>query len=271
MDFNHNLTLPAIILAGLLLLTGCASSATNQQTNTESTYQQHVWQDDYAPPEHDPYENWNRKVFAFNDTLDAWILKPTAQGYRKITPQFMRTGIHNFFRNLGEISNLANNLLQLKPKAASKDFGRLLTNTTLGLGGLFEVATPAFGWQRSQEDFGQTLNTWGVPKGPYLVWPVLGGLNLSHVAGLPVDYMARPQRYVIDDSTLAWSLNTLQIIQFRAGFLDAEQLIQGDRYAFIRDAYLQRRTFLIHDGQLEEDPFLDEDFDFDESAFEDDW
>lgn len=226
---------------------------------------------DQPPSELDPYENWNRKVFVFNDGIDAWVLKPVAKSYRFITPKFVRKGVSNFFGNLGEVSNFANNLLQFKPLAAGKDLTRLTLNTSVGVAGLFEVATPLFGLQRSHEDFGQTLNTWGLPEGPYLVWPFLGGQTLSQTVSLPVDYYyLNPVPYIIDNKEVRWGLSALQVIQLREGVLDAEQLIQGDRYSFIRDAYLQRRTFLVNDGRLESDPFLeDDDFDFDDDDFAD--
>jgi len=133
------------------------------------------------------------------------------------------------------------------------------------------VATPLLSLQRSQEDFGQTLNAWGLPEGPYLVWPFLGGQTLSHTVSLPVDYYyLNPVPYVVKSKEVRWSLSALQVVQLREGVLDAEQLIKGDRYSFIRDAYLQRRDFLVKDGRLESDPFLeDDDFYFDEADFAD--
>lgn len=219
----------------------------------------------------DPYEEWNRKVFSFNEFVDTWALKPVAKSYRFITPKFVRTGVTNFFSNLGEVSNFANNLLQFKPLAAGKDLTRFTVNSTLGVAGLFEVSTPLFNLQPSHEDFGQTLNTWGLPEGPYLVWPFLGGQTLSHSVSLPVDYYyLNPVRYMIDSKEVSWGLTGLQVVQLRERLLEAEQLIQGDRYSFIRDAYLQQRTFLVNDGRLESDPFLeDDDFEFDDADFAD--
>lgn len=214
----------------------------------------------------DPYEHWNRKVFVFNETLDAWVLKPVATGYRAVTPGFLRTGVRSFFSNLGEISNFANNLLQAKPAAAGKDVLRFSLNSTLGVLGLFDLATP-LGLQKSEEDFGQTLNVWGVPQGPYLVLPFLGGQNLSHSLSLPVDYYLNPT-YHIKNSVVSYSFNGLFLVQRRVDLLEVEKLIQGDRYSFIRDTYLQRRSFLLNDGKSVDDPFLDdEDFDFDDEDF----
>ncbi len=243
---------------GLLVvvsLMGCSTSAPKEQPKYND----------------DPYESLNRKVFSFNEKVDAWALKPLAKGYRFITPKFVRQGVQNFFSNLGETSNVANNLLQFKPLDAGKDLTRFTLNSTVGVLGLFEVATPLLSLQRSQEDFGQTLNTWGLPEGPYLVWPFLGGQTLSHTVSLPVDYYyLNPVPYVVKSKEVRWGLSALQVIQLREGVLDAEQLIKGDRYSFIRDAYLQRRDFLVKDGRLESDPFLeDDDFYFDEADFAD--
>lgn len=121
-----------------------------------------------AATEEDPWEAVNRPIFRFNDVLDTYALKPLAQGYQFVTPQFLEDGIHNVFRNLGDVTNLANNVLQLKPRAAGVDTARLIVNTTFGLGGFFDVGTK-MGLQRNDEDFGQTLGYWGVPSGPYVV------------------------------------------------------------------------------------------------------
>lgn len=243
-----------LVLLVLLSLTGCSTGSQKSPSVA-----------------HDPYESWNRKVFSFNEKIDTWALKPVAQGYRFITPQFLRTGVSNFFSNLGEVSNFANNLLQFKPLEAGKDLTRFALNTTVGVVGLFEVATPLLDLQRSHEDLGQTLNVWGLPEGSYFVWPFLGGQTLSHTLSLPVDYYyLSPVPYVVDDKKVRWGLSALQVVQLREGLLDKEALLKGDRYSFIRDAYLQRRTFLVNDGRLESDPFLeDDDFDFDDADFAD--
>lgn len=248
------------LLLLLFLTTSVCVSA-----NTDALPEDPFGSDDTSLP-HDPYEHWNRKVFAFNETLDAWILKPVATGYRAVTPKFVRTGVRNFFSNLSEISNFTNNLLQAKPAAAGKDVVRFTLNSTVGVLGVFDLATP-LGLQKSEEDFGQTLNVWGVPEGPYLVLPFLGGQNLSHSLSMPVDYYLNPMIH-IDDPVVYYSLGSLFVVQRRTDLLEAEKLIRGDRYSFIRDAYLQRRAFLINDGRMDRDPFLDdEDFEFDDDDF----
>lgn len=219
----------------------------------------------------DPYENYNRKVFAFNEQLDKWLLKPVAQGYRFITPKFFRQGVNNFFSNIKEVPNFANNLLQGKPQQAGKDLARFGINSTLGIFGLVDVATPITGWQASDEDFGQTLNTWGVPEGPYIVWPLLGGQHLSHTASLPADiWLFEPIPYVVEDTNTRLGISGLYITSLREGVLDAESIIHGDRYTFIRDAYLQNRQFLLNDGRIDNDPFLNDD-DFSDEDFDDLW
>jgi len=140
-----------------------------------------------AATEEDPWEAVNRPIFRFNDTLDTYALKPLAKGYQAVTPQFLEDGIHNIFRNLGDVTNLANNLLQFKPHAAGVDTARLIVNTTFGLGGFFDVGTK-MGLTRSDEDFGQTLGFYGVPEGPYIMLPVLGPSNLRDTTGVVVDY-----------------------------------------------------------------------------------
>lgn len=238
---------PGLLLAGLLLV-GLALPVPAD--------------DEPAGYARDPYENWNRKVFSFNETVDAWVLKPVAKGYRAITPNVVQTGVGNFFANLGEVSNFANNLLQGKPLDAGKDVLRFGLNTTVGIGGLFDPAT-SLGLRRSEEDFGQTLSAWGLPEGPYLVWPFIGGQTLTHTLSLPMDYyVLNPVPYLVEEPEARYGISALYAVHLRASVLDAEALIHGDRYSFIRDAYLQRRTFLINDGRIGSDPFLDDDEDF---------
>lgn len=234
-----------------LAMTGCATTG---GTNDVSE----------ANPD-DPWEGFNRRVFAFNDVLDRYALKPAAQGYRYITPDPLEKGISNFFDNLGEIRTAFNSLLQGKPKNAGLASTRFLMNTTFGLGGLLDPATHA-GFIADKEDFGQTLAVWGVGEGPYLVLPFYGPGTVRSTAGLPVDWATYPLTYVEDD-TVRYSLRGLEILDARASLLDQEDLIRGDRYSFIRDAWLQRRRFEVNDGDVGEDTFINDDFDYDEDAF----
>lgn len=207
----------------------------------------------------DPWENWNRKVYAFNDVADRYALKPLAKGYRYITPDPVETGVANVFSNLFEIRTIANDLLQLKFAQAASDTGRFVVNTTLGLVGIFDVAS-VIGLEKHQEDFGQTLGYWGVGSGPYLVLPFLGSNTVRDgIAMVPDSYLDLiPEQ--VDHVPTRNQLMVTRLISGRAALFTAEELITGDRYTFIRDAYLQRREFLVNDGVVE-DSFGEEDFD----------
>ncbi len=199
----------------------------------------------------DPWESFNRPVFRFNDAVDTYALKPLAQGYRKVTPQFVETGVHNVFRNMWEVGNLANNLLQGKIHDAGVDTSRLLFNTTLGGLGFFDVAS-RMGLQRSDEDFGQTLGAWGVQSGPYLVLPLLGPSSLRDApAKIPDSYLT-PYPH-IDHVPTRNVLRGVNVVDTRASLLDAERMVSGDKYIFIRNAYLQNREFRVRDGDVEDD------------------
>lgn len=206
-----------------------------------------------APQGHqdDPWEAFNRPVFAFNETLDTYALKPLAQGYQKVTPQPLEDGIHNMFSNLGELVRLGNNLLQGKLHAAGVDTSRLLFNSTFGVLGFFDVATP-MGLLRSDEDFGQTLGAWGLGSGPYLVLPFAGPSNPRDALGMLVDNRARiyPQLDHVPTRNTALGMS---VIDTRANLLSAERMIIGDKYVFVRNAYLQNREFRVRDGQVEDD------------------
>jgi len=205
-----------------------------------------------AATEEDPWESVNRPIYKFNDVLDTYALKPLAQGYQFVTPQFLEDGIHNMFRNIGDVTNLANNILQAKPAAAGVDTARLIFNTTFGLLGFFDVGTQ-MGLQRSDEDFGQTLGYWGVGSGPYVMLPFLGPSTLRDAPSkLLVDTYTSPYRY-INDVPVRNSVFGLNIVDTRASLLSAEKLINGDKYIFIRNAYLQNREFRVKDGQVEDD------------------
>ena len=202
----------------------------------------------------DPFERFNRATYAFNDAVDRTVAKPVARTYRRITPRVVQTGVSNFMDNIGYPVVIANDLLQGKLKAALRDTGRLLLNTTLGVGGLFDPATAA-GLHENDEDFGQTLGVWGVRSGPYLVLPFLGPSTVRDAFGSVADQFADPRTY-IENETVEWSIQILRVIDRRARLLDAEAALAGafDRYALIRNAYLQRRRYLVTDGEVPEDP-----------------
>jgi phospholipid-binding lipoprotein MlaA len=202
-----------------------------------------------AETEQDPWEGFNRSMFSFNETLDRYAVKPLAQGYRYVTPDIAEKGVSNFFDNISDIGNLFNNLLQFKFEAAGKTFARLTFNTTIGLGGLIDVASP-MGIEAYEEDFGQTLGYWGAGSGPYLVLPFFGPSTLRDGLALPVDWVVDPVSEV-DHVPTRNSLSGLRLVDTRSRLLKAEQIISGDKYGFIRDAYLQRREYQINDGTVD--------------------
>lgn len=208
----------------------------------------------------DPYENWNRKVYRFNDTIDRWALKPVAKTYRTVVPDFADRAITNFFNNLSEIRNFTNSVLQLKGESAVVAFGRFTYNTVFGLGGLFDVAT-AFDLPERPEDFGQTLGYWGAGSGPYLMLPFLGPSSPRHLTGLGADGFAFPSAWDEVHSPETYYARGLQVVDKRADLIPAEGFISGDAYTFVRNAFLQRREFLINDGKVTKDPFASDDND----------
>ncbi|MBH8610528.1 MULTISPECIES: MlaA family lipoprotein [Pseudomonas] len=204
-----------------------------------------------AASEDDPWESINRPIYKFNDVLDTYALKPLAQGYQYVTPQFVEDGIHNFFQNIGDVRNLANDLLQAKPAAAGVDTARLIFNTTFGLLGFIDVGTK-MGLHRNDEDFGQTLGYWGVGSGPYVMLPFFGPSTLRDAPSTYLDTYTGAYRYV-NDVPVRNSFFALDVIDTRANLLSSEKLITGDKYTFIRNAYLQNREFKVKDGQVEDD------------------
>ena len=197
----------------------------------------------------DPLEPLNRGVYKFNDAVDTVLLKPVAEVYQGVVPPIARTGIRNVFNNLNDVIVALNNLLQGKFTEAASDVGRIAINTTAGLLGLFDVASPA-GLEKHDEDFGQTLGYWGIGDGPYLVLPILGPRNLRDTGGLVVDALTDPVTY-IDPSRDRNQVMGLRLVSRRAELLGASQLLSVaalDEYEFVRDAYIQRRRNLIYDG-----------------------
>lgn len=200
----------------------------------------------------DPLEGFNRAMFSFNDTADRWALKPVARGYRAVTPDVVERGVARMFGNLGEVLNVVNDVLQGKLGQAGNDGGRFIINSTVGLVGFFDVAQH-WGLPKSDgEDFGQTFATWGMGQGPYLVLPFFGPSNLRDAPGRVFDSFLNPIAYV-DHVPTRNELYGANVLSDRAELLEAEKLIRGDKYSFIRDVYLQRRDYLINDGQVEDD------------------
>lgn len=197
----------------------------------------------------DPFEPFNRSVFRFNDGVDEAVLRPVATAYRNTFPLLVRTGVNNFFGNLGDVWNFANSVMQLRLQASAENFMRFNVNTLFGLGGLLDIATEA-GIERHNEDFGQTLGRWGVPTGPYLVLPLLGPSTVRDASVLPIDRFGDSLLYV-DGGVARWSLLAVRVIDARSNFLRASQLLDDaalDKYSFTRDAHLQRRLNDVYDG-----------------------
>ncbi|WP_322033571.1 VacJ family lipoprotein [Paraburkholderia sp. J76] len=207
-----------------------------------------------TPSKEDPWEGFNRTVYTFNDKVDTYALKPVAQGYVKVTPQPVRDSVTNFFANIGDVYNAANNFLQLKITDGVEDIMRIVINTVFGVGGLFDVATLAK-LPKHNQDFGLTLGHYGVPPGPYLVLPLFGPSTVRDGVGLVPNYFINPLTYV-DPAALSWGLYGLNVVSTRANLLGASDLLEGaaiDKYSFIRNAYLQRRRYQLSDGRASSD------------------
>jgi phospholipid-binding lipoprotein MlaA len=199
----------------------------------------------------DPWERMNRGTYRFNDVIDRKLMRPVATGYRNHTPQFFQTGVDNFLTHLAFPTTIVNDLLQLKIRDTLIDLGRFAVNTTLGVGGLLDPASH-FGIPRNDEDFGQTLGRWGVPSGPYLVLPLFGPSSARDGPSVYVDAQTDLRVTLDVDSTTTWTLVGLSFVNRRARYLpfDASLDAAYDRYAFIRDAWLQRREYQVRDGQV---------------------
>ncbi len=223
--------LTIVLLA--VLMTACAST----QTATSDP--------------RDPFENYNRSMFRFNTSLDENVIKPVATGYADYVPSFIRTAVGNFFGNLGDVWTGLNNYLQGKPRDGTSDVGRVALNSTFGLLGLFDVASP-MGLPKHDEDFGQTLGVWGVKSGPYLVLPFFGSSTVRDGVAKPVDLVYGDTLNYIGSQSFENTSRVVRIIDDRAAFLGSTSLMEGaalDPYQFYRDAYLQRREARVRDGQ----------------------
>jgi phospholipid-binding lipoprotein MlaA len=208
----------------------------------------------------DPFEDINRKVWAFNEFLDDNLAKPTAEIYTSIAPNFVEVGMSNFFRNLNELDNTANQLLQGRPMLAINDFTRFLVNTTIGLGGFIDVGS-RLGLKRHDEDFGQTLGAWGVSSGPFLMLPIYGPSTPRSLAGRSVSSVLGGT-FAIEETDVRLGITALDALETRARYLEVETLIIGDRYSFIRDSYMQYQEFESSNGIDQVDDFVDDMDDF---------
>ncbi len=205
----------------------------------------------------DPWESWNRGVYKVNDALDRAIAKPVAQTYVRVVPSPIRTGVTNFFANLNTPTVMINDALQGKFLAAANDLGRFLLNSTLGLGGLLDPATPA-GLAHNDEDFGQTLGHWGVHPGPFVELPILGPSDLRDAPAKLVDTYTNPRQYIRNEY-VKYGLYLPSLIDTRAALLPLDETLKHvyDPYAFVRDAYLQRRAYLVSDGKGTDETLVD--------------
>ena len=203
----------------------------------------------------DPFEDINRIVFNISDSLDEAILRPTAEIYSEYTPLFVKDSVTNFFSNIAEIDTVINQLLQGKPKLAAQDSLRFLINTTIGVGGIFDVAS-RMGFERHDEDFGQTLGYWGIDSGPYVFIPFVGPSTVRDVFGIPLSWYVSGS-FAIEDAKTKIVFSFLDVIETRERILAAENLIIGDKYEFVKDVFLQSREHSVQDGEVE-DEFLSE-------------
>lgn len=226
------------IVAAMLVMTGCAT--TNQTAG-------------------DPLEGYNRAMYKFNDAVDTAIVKPVAQGYDTVIPDPISHGVSNFFSNLDDITVIINDLLQGKFYQAYKDTHRFVVNTTVGVAGIFDVASLS-GLNKNNEDFGQTLGVWGAEPGAYVVLPFFGPRNVRDTFGLVGDMFTDPVMYVEGDDARMAFVGT-RIVDTRANLLKAEKVLDEaalDEYSYVRDAYMQRRQNLVYDGNP---PLADDEFD----------
>lgn len=227
-DARHRKTGPSGLLGGravaLLALTsalaGCASG-----------------------PPHDPLEPYNRGMTEFNDSVDAVVLKPVATVYQDVIPALVRTGVSNFFANIGDAWSFVNNTLQLRPEGSLNSAVRFTVNTVFGLGGLLDIAGE-MGVDRYKQDFGLTLGRWGVPPGPYLVLPLLGPSTVRDTLAMPVDWKGN-LLHTVDPTSSRYSFYGLRVVDTRANLLRASTVLDAaalDKYSFMRDVYLRVRT-----------------------------
>ena len=234
-----------LLIGAAIFLGGCATTGVTEQQNIANKA--------------DPYESFNRKMFGFNDTVDDYVAKPISDAYKWITPQFMQTGVFNFFSNLKTINVVINDVLQAKFQQSAEDAGRFALNTTFGLGGFLDVGK-SVGLEQNEEDFEQTLAVWGVPQGSYLVLPFLGPSTMRGIPGAAFDTAANPANYVGLPVQLLSLLNTRANAEGSLKFIDEAAL---DPYVFTRESFLQWRNNLATDGKAETSLDLDVELDSD--------
>jgi phospholipid-binding lipoprotein MlaA len=243
---NIRLSISGMLIGAVITLAGCATTGVVEQQSSANKV--------------DPYENVNRAIFGFNDTVDDYLAAPVSKAYNWATPQFMRTGVFNFFSNLKSINVVINDALQAKFAQSARDTGRFALNTTMGLGGFVDVATHV-GLEQNNEDFEQTLAVWGLPQGSYLVLPLIGPSTMRGVPGAAFDTATNPSTYLGMPINLISLLNTRANAEGSLKFIDEASL---DPYVFTRESFLQWRNNLATDGKSESSLDLDDDASDDE-------
>ena len=239
--FSSNQRVISVTLAILLLLSGCSTTGSSK---------------------HDPLEPMNRAIFGFNEIVDDALLEPIAKTYKYITPDPIEAGVSNFFSNLGEINTIANDVFQFKFKQAGFDFTRLVINSTIGIFGIFDVATHA-GFKKNKEDFGQTLAYWGIGQGPYIVLPFFGPSTFRDAPGLAMDSSVNKSIspiYTELHHEERDMFSIVEVVDIRSNLLRATQILDTaakDKYIFIRESYLQQREKLVNDGKNTEEFEID--------------
>jgi len=242
---SRALVLVLVLTPALPVLSGCATLADNATPGQKA----------------DPFEGWNRKVYAFNETVDAAVLKPVAETYRDVVPRLVRTGVDNVLGNIGDVWSAANQLLQGKLQLGVEMGMRVLTNTVFGLGGLLDPATEV-GLTRRSEDFGQTLGVWGVGSGPFIMLPLLGPSTVRDTTGLVLDREASAAE-IPNTSSGQTAVTVLEVVNLRTKLLSTTDLLDQvalDKYSFTRGAYLARRRDQLYGGAPPMDIFDDQDF-----------
>ncbi len=250
-----------LLFAGLLAVPGPAGAEDDWADLEDDDW---AADDPFADPAgeiEDPWESWNRRVFQFNERVDQYAAKPAARGYRAATPGWFRQRVRRFFRNLDDFSSGVHGILQLEWRESGRSFGRFGLNTTLGVGGLFDVASRVE-LDRNPQDLGLTLAHWGVPEGPFVMLPFVGPSTVRDGAALYPDRYTSIKPYTNLDWQVRYGLTGLRLLALREDLLDLEEIITGDRYIFMRDYYLSSRR--ARTGEA------DDDFGFGDDQF-DDW
>ena len=198
--------------------------------------------------DYDPWMRLNKHFFSVNDYFDQLLVRPIALTYTNVTPRFFQVGVGNVFDNLQDVNVAINDFLQFKIEDGLSDSGRIIVNSTIGIGGILDVAT-SMGLYRNEEDFGQTLGVWGFDAGPYVFLPVFGASNLRDSVGMIIDALFNPIRY-IENIESRYTLYLADELDFRSSLLAYDELIIGDRYLFVREAYIQNREYVVNDGEV---------------------